>query len=414
MVLEPAWNDSSSSRLAQLVNVAYPVTDVVLATVAILVVRWGAARRPNSIRMLAIAFVLMAAADSGFTYLTNHGIYTSANAIGVLWVGSYLALMLAARAPDVGSHLRSPSGRVEPVTNALLPYVPLAIALAVAIGRLVSGDELDGVLATLAAVQVGVILVRQAIALVEIRRLACDLDATLRVVNEQRSELAHLAWHDGLTGLANRAKLTSRLEAGLRSNLTLPAVVYIDLDGFKQVNDRMGHATGDQVLIQAAQRLQSCVDDEMLLARFGGDEFVILAPGGLDTGRRVARRILDSFGRTFELEGEHVDIGVSIGIAVAPREHSPEEVLRRADAAMYTAKRSGRSRVVLFPDETVAVQPPAAGAPIVPGRRLAAELTRLGLPREHIHASVDRLLGLTEGIGRSDSSSGADAPKRAT
>jgi diguanylate cyclase (GGDEF)-like protein len=161
-------------------------------------------------------------------------------------------------------------------------------------------------------------------------------------VERDRAEqtLKHLATHDPLTGLLNRREFVDRLGDEM-ARASHNVVAFVDLDGFKEVNDRMGHSMGDQLLIEVAQRLVDSVRDTDIVARLGGDEFLILlngaAPGYVDG---ILDRISAALSRPFDLRGELARIGASIGLADSTRHPGPEELIRRADLAMYRAKRS--------------------------------------------------------------------------
>jgi diguanylate cyclase (GGDEF)-like protein len=160
-------------------------------------------------------------------------------------------------------------------------------------------------------------------------------------------ETAHQAFHDPLTGLANRALFVDRLaQARTRAAAAgdTVGVLFADLDGFKTVNDSLGHAAGDQLLIIAGQRLASVVGPTDTVARFGGDEFAVLVEDVRQPIElaRLARLALDSLERVVEVEGREVFITASIGIAVGLEE--PEDLLRNADLAMYEAKGQGKGR----------------------------------------------------------------------
>jgi diguanylate cyclase (GGDEF)-like protein/PAS domain S-box-containing protein len=164
--------------------------------------------------------------------------------------------------------------------------------------------------------------------------------------------LTHQALHDGLTGLANRSLLLDRLEHALlshNSSAEQVGVVYLDLDGFKQVNDGAGHAAGDELLVQVAGRLRSSVRPGDTVGRLGGDEFAILCTG-LGDGKvlsSVADRVLKALRQPFLLPSGTFTISASIGLAVAEGRATGEQLLAIADTAMYTAKRAGRDRVTV-------------------------------------------------------------------
>jgi len=179
-------------------------------------------------------------------------------------------------------------------------------------------------------------------------------------LDASRNHLAHMARHDTLTGLANRAVFIDRLEHAIlsaRRNGGCLAVLFIDMDRFKHVNDTHGHAVGDDALVQSARLLQSAVREVDTVARWGGDEFVILleAMDQEHEARRVAQALLDRFSRRMQV-GEHsIDLGVSIGISLYPRDaFDAAELIQRADEAMYLSKhRDGGTRYSVFGNESV-------------------------------------------------------------
>lgn len=164
-------------------------------------------------------------------------------------------------------------------------------------------------------------------------------------------DLAHAATHDFLTSLANRAmfmeRLTSRIAAIQRRDQELFAVIYLDIDGFKQVNDQFGHDAGDQLLRQIADILHNSVRSEDLVARLGGDEFTILLDRIDKTSDidKVTARIYAKMPTSVK----HVPIGLSMGIVIGEKRHvKPETLLQDADSALYAAKRSGKGKALLF------------------------------------------------------------------
>lgn len=178
-------------------------------------------------------------------------------------------------------------------------------------------------------------------------------DITRRKGHEE--QLVQEALYDGLTGLPNRAVLTDLLNRAIarlsRRRSYAFAVLFLDLDRFKQVNDALGHAAGDLLLVQVARRLEKSVRPGDVVTRMGGDEFCILVDdvGDSRDATRVARRVLELLGRPISVDGRPVVIGCSIGIALSEKGlEDPLDILRNADAAMYRAKRSGRSRFELF------------------------------------------------------------------
>ena len=170
-----------------------------------------------------------------------------------------------------------------------------------------------------------------------------------------KSQLLHLAFHDVLTGLPNRALFMNRLEDAVnyskRHSDYLFAVLFLDLDRFKVINDSLGHTFGDQLLLTVAQRLQECLRSTDIAARLGGDEFIILLVGIRDVLEvvTVVERIQKNLGRTVVLDGHEVSTTASIGIAFSiTGSKQPEDYLRDADIAMYRAKAQGRACYEIF------------------------------------------------------------------
>ena len=164
--------------------------------------------------------------------------------------------------------------------------------------------------------------------------------------------LRHQAMHDSLTGLANRALLLDRLSHAISRGARAgrrTAVIFCDIDHFKDVNDALGHGAADRLLVQVADRLTAVVRPGDTVARLGGDEFVVVCEDLLDesTALTVAYRVLESFAKPFDA-GEGLSITASVGIAVCGSERDADEVLRDADTAMYRAKRSRSGRVEIF------------------------------------------------------------------
>ncbi|HLS19908.1 MAG TPA: EAL domain-containing protein, partial [Paracoccaceae bacterium] len=179
------------------------------------------------------------------------------------------------------------------------------------------------------------------------------------ITDRRRAEeqIVRMAHHDSLTGLANRTLFHDRLERALDtvngSEWSL-AVMFVDLDDFKDVNDTLGHQIGDEVLKAAAQRLRSCVREGDVIARLGGDEFgILLAPTREHTDyAEIATRLIESVGRPYFINGHEIIIGISIGIVPSEDEsYNPEQLLRHADLALYDVKLSGGGSFRFFKPE---------------------------------------------------------------
>ena len=169
------------------------------------------------------------------------------------------------------------------------------------------------------------------------------------------ARLFHDAHHDNLTGLPNRALFTERLQQAVAHKRRHPnhhfAVLFLDLDRFKNINDTLGHSAGDEFLLDVSQRISDCVRDNDMVARMGGDEFVVLLDtmASVDDPKDIAKRMIRSLSEPFLLNGQEHYSGASVGIALCREDNdSVERLLRDADAAMYQAKTQGRGRYVLF------------------------------------------------------------------
>lgn len=166
-------------------------------------------------------------------------------------------------------------------------------------------------------------------------------------------KIEHLAHYDALTGLPNRALLAERATqviTSLHESQGELAVLFLDLDHFKNVNDSLGHRLGDVLLVQFAQRLQTLAREQDTVSRFGGDEFLVLLPHtGAEAAAHIAQNLLHHLARPFEVEGHELSTTLSMGLAIFPTNGDNFDTLyQRADAAMYRAKRSGRNRYSFF------------------------------------------------------------------
>ncbi|WP_285600956.1 sensor domain-containing diguanylate cyclase [Kineosporia sp. NBRC 101731] len=172
-------------------------------------------------------------------------------------------------------------------------------------------------------------------------------DITARM--ELTEQLQHEAAHDSLTGLPNRLHLHRQLDRELRERRTgYVAMLYLDLDGFKAVNDSQGHGAGDELLMQVADRIAASVRSSDVVARLGGDEFAVLCAGvpDIETAMRIGRSVLAAISREFDLSETRARVGASIGVAVAVDGDTGPELLHAADQAMYEAKRAGKGTVL--------------------------------------------------------------------
>ncbi|HEY7862367.1 MAG TPA: sensor domain-containing diguanylate cyclase, partial [Thermoanaerobaculia bacterium] len=183
------------------------------------------------------------------------------------------------------------------------------------------------------------------------------IEGTVIDISERKraeEQVRHLAFHDALTSLPNRLLFTDRLTLALahaRRSGTRLAVMFLDLDRFKIINDSLGHSVGDDLLRRVGERLEACVRQADTVARLGGDEFTILVPGLLydDDAARVASKILESIREPFQIGGRDLFLTTSIGVSLYPSDGEDAEALvRSADTAMYRAKEQGRDNYQLY------------------------------------------------------------------
>ena len=226
------------------------------------------------------------------------------------------------------------------------------------------------------------------------------LDITRQREAEER--LRFHATHDPLTGLPNRMLFNQRLAEAMLESTQAPdrrrrryAVLFLDLDGFKWVNDSLGHGAGDRLLVEIARRLEDSLLEHVLIARYGGDEFTLLPDGdcGHDRAVGIARSVLKVFEQPFEIAGHQVFSAASLGIVIGSADYdSPDQVLRDADTAMYRAKAAGKSGFVIF-DEAMH-QEALSRLQLETDIRLAVERSEFRLHYQPIiELSTGRLVG---------------------
>jgi diguanylate cyclase (GGDEF)-like protein len=208
------------------------------------------------------------------------------------------------------------------------------------------------VIAICAVAMTVLVMVRQFGMLRENARLLRTVDANLRQLRDYQSRLAHQISHDGLTEIPNRALFNERVTTQLASQLTSGEpfhVALLDLDDFKVINDRLGHSTGDALLKVVSRRLHERLRPTDTVARLGGDEFTLLLPGRTaDQTAELLRELVDAVQQPVFLHGQDMVVRISAGVTATQAGDTPEELLRRADVAMYSAKQVGGGRATWF------------------------------------------------------------------
>ncbi|GAB3824209.1 diguanylate cyclase domain-containing protein [Dactylosporangium cerinum] len=331
----------------------YPIGDVLIGSITLLMLYETRGPRRRSVAVAATGLLFVFAADTAYASQVFAGTYRAGHVADLGWFLGFAIVGVGAPRPAeiAGSAAMVTDGR----TWDHLPYLPFGAALCTGVVAFtVQGGRVDGVLFLLMILMTVLILVRQLLALRDNRLLNGRLAEVV-------ADLRHRAYHDPLTGLPNRALLLDTLERRLDAGRPV-ALLYVDLDGFKPVNDSHGHEAGDRVLTTIAGRLEACGGD--LVARLGGDEFAVLTPPG--TAEDVAWRIIAAVAGPVPVRGAVVVVGASVGIARHPGNGGrgggfrAGDLMRHADLAMYAAKLRGRSRAVAFTAELESASPMAA------------------------------------------------------
>jgi diguanylate cyclase (GGDEF)-like protein/PAS domain S-box-containing protein len=474
VLLERLYRAESGTLLEKSIGLAYPVFDIVLASIVVFVIARAQPGRRTTLVLLGTGLLSLAVADSAFAYLTLTNTYASGIPTDASWDLGYLLIALGAIRHDptiarpTDSEFRRPS--------VLLPYGAVIIAIGLAALQKIQAGAIDPVLFWGMLSIVAVVVARQLITLLDNMSLTRNLEAKVgaRTAELARSEerhrslvqnssdvvtivdldgvvryespasshvfgyppervigmrlvdlvhpedrnaveaylkrfmardgnapvvewrirhdngewlhcesiganlladptvagfvlntrdiserkvlelqLRHQAFHDQLTGAANRALFRDRADHALKRaarNRKPVAVLYCDLDNLKETNDKLGHEVGDKLLAAVANRFGGCIRAEDTVARLGGDEFAILLTdsGGEAAARHVAQRLMDALAEPFKIDDLAVRTTASIGIALSWGRQEVDDLLRNADLAMYSAKNRGKARFELF------------------------------------------------------------------
>ncbi len=341
-VLGAVARSGADSPLALSVSVAYPASDIALLVVCILVMSRSRAHRVP-LGTVAAGLALMAFADSAFTYLTVTGTYTNDSPIDLGWFLAFGVLAVAGLTPT--ATVDSPPHSRPLVAGAAMPYLVLAGSLGFMVWQLAATD-ISRVETVLFVLLVVLVFVRQFLTVRDNQRLA-------QALTERESELHYQAFHDPLTELANRALFIDRASHALelhRQGQCSLAICFLDLDGFKSVNDQLGHSAGDDLLQEVASRFRGCLTEADTLARFGGDEFAVLMENRRDP-IEVARELLRSLREPFVVAGREASVSASLGLSVVgvvDPTPTVDELLAHADRAMYVVKQRGGADVLMY------------------------------------------------------------------
>ncbi|MFC3383491.1 GGDEF domain-containing protein [Couchioplanes azureus] len=372
LVLGPIVREGAGSPLEWSLLLLYPVADVATVGIALMVLaRAGTAQR-GPLLTVVLGALGLAIADSVFAYLAHQDQYQAGGLADLGWVVGFVLVGYGIwwkgpetgcagpaeeAAEPAGARLRVGGEQAErfSLLRLVLPYTPLAVGMVTTLVLTLRDWTLDPVLYLMAMGVVVLVVARQLAAIRDNLKLNRRLGSTVAQLRERERQLEYLAFHDPLTGLANRALFHQQASHALARQDrrgTAVAVLYIDLDGFKAVNDRLGHAAGDALLLLVAERLRGCVRSTDVLARLGGDEFAVIMEPIRDEREAsiVADRVVRVVADPFHLDNGVARVTASVGIAIrAVGDGDGDALLRRADAAMYAAKAGGKSRSVLAP-----------------------------------------------------------------
>jgi diguanylate cyclase (GGDEF)-like protein len=338
-------NGTGSEYLLLLV---YPSTDVLLVVLTVLLLTRAGSRRP-ALSLMGAGVVSLGVSDSAFAYLAARDGYDG-GLVDLGWIVGFLLIALAG-ACDEPAHDPA-AGRPHAddlettVPASVLPYVPVLLGLAVTAGVSVFSRPLTTGELLAACAVVLFLLARQYLAVTDNVRLARELAARERQLRRQ-------AYSDPLTGLANRLLFRDRLEHALELHARdrrPVAVVFLDLDDFKVVNDRHGHGAGDELLVAVADRVMGASRTADTVARLGGDEFAVLLEDAADPVA-AAGRIAAGLATPFSVAGAPHTVRASVGVAAVTTDEPPvgaDALLARSDAAMYVAKRAGKGGIGCF------------------------------------------------------------------
>ncbi|GAB7039123.1 MULTISPECIES: GGDEF domain-containing protein [Catenuloplanes] len=323
------------SPLARTVSLAYPVADILMLAVLVRLAT-GRGDRPPAYRLFVASMIVLLIGDVVYALLELSIGYHPGHPVDVTWLAMQALGGAAALHPSMAA-LSRPGPATAPASVS--PGRLVALALASLMAPAVLAIEWLRDMPIDVPIIIGGCTILFLLVIARLEGVVRLLASTLRAAE-------NLASTDQLTGLANRRRFHDRWQAALGTPAGPTALLYIDLDGFKPVNDTHGHDTGDTVLTAVAQRIGGVVRSGDIVARLGGDEFAVILPHADDAqAGQIAQRILRMLTAPIDTPAGAVRIGASIGVITAPPGSDADQQLRRADAAMYAAKAAGRNRI---------------------------------------------------------------------
>ncbi|MDF2859285.1 MAG: GGDEF-domain containing protein, partial [Neobacillus sp.] len=338
-LIRPIIEVSNHSLFLTIVTMAYPIIDLsIMFAITVLYYLSKYSKEKNLLLFIIMGFFLHVVADSGFAYLSAIGEYQPGEIIDLTWIVSILLIGFA------GYYTKEKSDE-PPLRNKIhfegretfFPYISTLILIILVI----NSYQWD-----FNALSLGLLV----IVLMIIGRQLLVMNKNNRLMSEYR----YLAYHDPLTGLNNRVSFTEDLERLMgKPNDDSVALVLLDLDRFKVINDTFGHYIGDMILIEASERLKQALGDNMPIYRLGGDEFIIiLAEATKEKSKNIAKIILEKFQNPFLVNDYEAIVTPSIGISILPKSRcNTGDLFKHADAAMYLAKESGKNNFRFYNSE---------------------------------------------------------------
>jgi diguanylate cyclase (GGDEF)-like protein len=346
LVIGPALADSTLSLPAAAVAVAYPIADVVVLAF-LLRVLLDRPRATPALGLFAFGVSTFLVADVAYSVLVAQGSYAS-GVVDFGWMAGYLLWAAAACHPSM-TIMRARTQSDTHISNRRLVVLAVAstVPLLVAAMDQLRDTDVDPMPAVLASVVMFLLVVARLTDLVRDQRALIDERGRMQ------AELERLSMEDALTGLTNRRGFGARLDGSL-GDAAPAAVMLIDLDDFKEVNDTLGHGAGDAVLSAVGRRLRAGVRGRDTVARLGGDEFAVLMSdaAGAESAITLGERLLEDIRQPIPVGDTQVRVGASVGIAMASTSVSDADTLmRNADLALYRAKEAAGRRIEVYDEE---------------------------------------------------------------